>query len=274
MKTLLPALLLCSCAAYAGGDKVLATGGATSIEGSAGGGITPWALINGYASSSQWAATSFVSSVQVDDFTLHSFGLAVSYDDRWEWSLARQKFQLDSIGGELKQDIVGVKYRLAGELLYTELPEISLGIQYKHNQDFALPKAVGAGSDHGVDYYLAASKVFFAAVAGRNLLLNATLRSSNAHQTGLLGFAGEGVKRKWLVESSAVLFLNSQWALGTEFKQKPNQLAFADEQHWRDLFVAYFVNKQLSVVFAAVDLGDIAGLPNQNGWYLSLEGSW
>ncbi|WP_337879778.1 DUF3034 family protein [Rheinheimera sp.] len=266
--------LISALPALAGTDKVIATGGATSIEGAAGGGIVPWAVINGYASSDQWSVNSFASTVQVDDFTLHNLGLGLSFDDRWEWSFARQKLQLDSIGGELRQDVWGLKYRLAGELLYSSMPQLSLGLQYKKHRDFVLPAAVGAAEDSGIDYYLAASKVFFHSVAGRNLLLNATVRNTEAHQIGLLGFGGDGVKRQWLLEASAVLLLNYQWALGTEFRQKPNQLAFADEQHWRDVFAAYFVNKHLSLVLGFVDLGDIAGLQQQDGWYFSVEGTW
>lgn len=255
-------------------SKVIATGGATNIEGNSGGGIVPWATINGYASSDEWAVNTFAARVGVDDFTLDSAGVGVSFNNQWELSFARQTFDLDSIGGELRQDILGIKYKVAGELLYTSMPQISIGVQFKKNRDFALPAAVGAGDDSGYELYLAASKVFFDAVAGRNLLLNATIRSTDAHQTGLLGFDGDGVERKLMLESSAVLLLNYNLALGAEFKQKPNQLGFADEQHWRDLFAAWFINKHASVVLGYVDLGDIAGLTEQTGFYLSVEGTW
>jgi hypothetical protein len=256
------------------GSKVIATGGATTIEGNSGGGIVPWATINGYSSSDEWSVNSFAGRVGVDDFTLDSLGVGASFNNQWELSFARQKFALDTIGGELRQDVLGVKYKVAGELLYTALPQISIGAQFKKNRDFALPSAVGAGDDSGYEIYVAATKVFFDAIAGRNLLLNATIRSTDAHQTGLLGFGGEGVSRKLMFESSAVLLLNYNLALGTEFKQKPNQLGFADEQHWRDLFAAWFINKNASVVLGYVDLGDIAGLSDQTGFYLSLEGTW
>lgn len=255
-------------------SKVIATGGATTVEGNSGGGIVPWATINGYASSDEWSVNTFAGRVGVDDFTLDSYGLGASFDNQWELSLARQRFRLDTIGGELRQDIWGLKYKVAGELLYSAMPQISLGLQLKKNRDFALPSAVGAGDDSGHEVYIAASKVFFDAIAGRNLLLNATVRSTDAHQTGLLGFGGAGVGHKLMFESSAVLLLNYNFALGTEFKQKPNQLGFADEQHWRDLFAAWFINKNASVVLGYVDLGDIAGLTEQTGFYLSLEGTW
>lgn len=256
-------------------SRVLATGGATSIEGSAGGGIVPWAVINGYGSDDEWSIQAFGTRVAVDDFTLHAAGLGYSWDNRWELSYARQQFKLDTIGGQLRQDILGIKYRVTGQLLYTALPQISLGLQYKRHLDFDLPALVGARSRSGVDLYLAASKVWLDAIAGRNLLLNGTVRATQANQTGLLGFGNEHSNRHRLMfEGSAALLLTHQLAVGVEFRQKPNRLAFADEQHWRDIFVAWFVNRKLSVTAAYADLGDIAGLPSQQGWYLSVEGSW
>lgn len=257
------------------GSKIIATGGASNIEGSAGGGIVPWAVINGYGSSGEWAATAFATQVGVDDYTLNVIGAGLSYDNRWELSVARQVFKLDSLGGELRQDIFGVKYHLAGELLYTLMPQLSVGLQYKTHRDFALPQAVGARDDSGVDMYFAASKLLFDQLAGRNVLLNATLRATKANQTGLLGF-GNTTDNDYqlLFEGSAAVLLNYNFALGIEFKQKPNQLTFANEQHWRDIFAAWFVNKHLSVVAGYADLGSIAGLAQQQGYYLSVEGAW
>lgn len=267
-------LLLFSLPGFAG-SKIIATGGASSIEGSAGGGIVPWAVINSYASSGEWGATAFASQVGVDDFTLNVFGASASYDNKWELSIARQRFKLDSIGGELRQDVLGVKYHLSGELLYTPLPQISLGLQYKKHRDFALPQAVGARNDSGLDIYLSASKVFFSQVAGRNLLLNGTIRATKANQTGLLGFGTTADNNyRLMFEGSAAILLNYNLAVGVEFRQKPDQLDFATEQHWRDLFVAWFINKHLSVVAGYADLGSIAGLAEQQGYYLSVEGAW
>lgn len=255
-------------------SRVIATGGASMIEGSAGGGIVPWAVINGYGSSDEWSATAMATGVYVDDFTLKVMGASLSYDNRFELSLARQTFDLDTLGGELGQDIVGFKYKLAGELLYTAMPQITLGAQYKKVDDFSLPQAVGARDDWGLDIYVAASKVFFDAVAGRNLLLNATVRATKANQTGLLGFGTEATNDyHFMLEASAALLLTDNLALGIEYRQKPNELGFAREDDWQDIFLAWFINKHLSVVTAYADLGSIAGFEHQRGWYLSLEGA-
>lgn len=260
--------------AQADTSKIIATGGATTIEGSAGGGIVPWAVINGYASSDQWSLTAMNSAVYVDDFTLHSMGASLSIDNRFELSIAKQTFDLDTLGGKLGQDIVGIKYKLAGEVLYTAMPQISLGLQYKRVDDFALPQAVGARDDWGLDVYLAASKVYFEAIAGRNLVTNLTLRATKANQTGLLGF-GTATNNDYTLqaEASIAVLLTDNIALGYEYKQKPDELSFAQEQDWQDIFVAWFVNKHLSVVGAYVDLGSIAGFKQQQGWYLSVEGT-
>ncbi|WP_373284899.1 DUF3034 family protein [Shewanella inventionis] len=255
-------------------SKVIATGGATTIEGSAGGGIVPWAVINGYASSEQWSLTAMHSQVSVDDFSLQAIGASLSINNRVEVSLAKQTFDLDTMGGKLGQDIVGIKYKLAGELLYSTLPQVSLGLQYKRVDDFGLPQAVGARSDWGLDAYLASSKVFFDAIAGRNLVTNLTLRATKANQTGLLGF-GSATSNNYqlLAEASIAVLLADNIALGYEYRQKPNELSFAKEDDWQDIFVAWFINKHWSVVGAYVDLGSIAGFEQQQGWYLSIEGT-
>ncbi|MGP1721068.1 DUF3034 family protein [Shewanella frigidimarina] len=267
-------LSLISVCAQAETSKVIATGGATTIEGSAGGGIVPWAVINGYASSDQWSFTAMNTAVYVDDFTLHSIGASLSIDNRFELSIAKQTFDLDTLGGKLGQDIVGVKYKLVGEVLYTAMPQISLGLQYKRVDDFTLPQAVGARNDWGVDIYLAASKVYFDAIVGRNLVTNLTLRATKANQIGLLGF-GTATNNHYQLqaEASIAVLLTDNIALGYEYKQKPDQLGFAEENDWQDIFMAWFVNKHLSVVGAYVDLGSIAGFEQQQGWYLSVEGT-
>lgn len=267
-------LLLGTVPTFAEGSRVVGTGGGTMIEGSAGGGIVPWAVINGYGSSGEWSATTMATGVYVDDFTLKVIGASLSFDNRFELSVARQTFDLDTMGGELGQDIFGVKYKLAGELLYTAMPQITLGAQYKRVDDFAIPQAVGARDDWGLDVYIAASKVFFDAVAGRNVLLNGTVRATKANQTGLLGFGTQAnYDYQFVLEASAAVLLTDNVALGIEYRQKPDELAFAREDDWQDVFLAWFINKHLSVVTAYANLGSIAGFEEQRGWYLSVEGA-
>lgn len=270
----LPLFLTMVCGFAHADSRIVATGGASNIEGSAGGGVVPWAVINGYGSSDEWAVTGMATGVFVDDFTLKVIGASVSYDNRVELSFARQRLKLDSLGGDLQQDIIGLKYKVAGELLYTAMPQISVGVQYKDVDDFSLPSAVGARDDSGVDYYIAATKVFFDALWGRNVLVNGTVRATKANQGGLLGFGSERNNRyRYMKEASVAVLLTDNLAVGMDYREKPDELDFAGEDDWQDFFIGWFVNKNLSVVLAYADLGSIAGFDNQKGWYLSVEGA-
>lgn len=270
------------CAASAGDGRLLATGGATQVEGSAGGGIVPWAVLSGYGTAGQHGGTAFATRVDTGDYALTSYGAAYAWDNRLELSYARQRFELGELQrrlslptGRFDAEVVGAKLRLGGDLVYTTMPQVSLGVQYKRQLDFAIPRAVGARDDHGIDVYLSASKLFLAAVADRNLLLNATVRSTRANQAGLLGFGGDRkAGRSLVLETSAAVLLDPRWAVGVEYRQKPDNLGFAREDDWRDAFVAWFPNKHVAVVAAYADLGSIATLDRQRGAYLSLQASF
>lgn len=252
-------------------SRILATGGASPIEGGGGGGISPWAVIAGYASTSEWGSSVFATKVATDDLQLDVAGVALGFNNRFELSYAEQSLDVDPLGLILRQKVYGAKVKLFGELLYTKMPQFSLGLAYKKHRDPAVPELLGATDDSGTDVYLSASKLFFAAVADRNLFLNATIRSTAANETGLLGFGGPEDSRSIVFEGSVVGFLNDQWVVGYEYRQKPEHLSAVAENAWQDVFVGYFHNKHLAVVAAYADLDEVAGLPDQTGSYLSLQ---
>lgn len=270
------------CAASAGDGRLLATGGATQVEGSAGGGIVPWAVLSGYGTAGQHGGTAFATRVDTGDYALTSYGAAYAWDNRLELSYARQRFELGELQrrlslptGRFDAEVIGAKLRLGGDLVYTTMPQVALGVQYKRQLDFAIPRAVGARDDRGIDVYLSASKLFLAAVDDRHMLLNATVRSTRANQAGLLGFGGDRkTGRSLVLETSAAVLLDPHWAVGVEYRQKPDNLGFAREDDWRDVFVAWFPNKHVAVVAAYADLGSIATLDRQRGAYLSLQASF
>ncbi|WP_330946365.1 DUF3034 family protein [Thermomonas sp. LB-4] len=270
------------CVASAGDGRLLATGGATQVEGSAGGGIVPWAVLSGYGTAGQHGGTAFATRVDTGDYALTSYGAAYAWDNRLELSYARQRFELGELQrrlslptGRFDAEVVGAKLRLGGDLVYTTMPQVALGVQYKRQLDFAIPRAVGARDDRGIDVYLSASKLFLAAVDDRHMLLNATVRSTRANQAGLLGFGGDRkAGRSLVLETSAAVLLDPHWAVGVEYRQKPDNLGFAREDDWRDVFVAWFPNKHVAVVAAYADLGSIATLDRQRGAYLSLQASF
>lgn len=285
MKKTVVAAVLAVCAngvAAEPGGRLLATGGASSIEGAAGGGIVPWAVMSGYAARDEWGGTAFATRVDTGDYRLDSYGAALSFGNRLEVSVARQRLDMDALtkaaslpDKTLNQDIYGLKLRLFGDLIYDRLPQVALGAQYKRQRNFLVPSLVGAERDSDTDYYLAASRLFMGAVGGYNLLLNGTLRYSRANETGLLGFGGDRRdSRSLLQEGSAVLMLSPQWAVGVEYREKPDNLSFAGESDWQDVFVGYFPSKQLALVAAWADLGEIATLEDQQGLYLSLQLSY
>lgn len=259
--------------------RLLATGGASSIEGSAGGGIVPWAVIAGYGTDEQWGGAAFATDVDSGDYTLASRGLALGWRNRLELGVARQDFGLPTLADALglpvrsfRQDILHAKLRLAGDLVYSPWPQLSLGLQHKRQRDFLVPSLVGAVDDTGNDVYLAASKLFLGAAGGRHLLVNGALRSSNANQTGLLGFGGDVRRgRSLLAEASVAVLLDPRWAVGVEYRQKPDNLGFAREHDWKDVFVGWFPNKRVAVVAAFADLGSIATLDRQEAWYVSVQ---
>lgn len=259
--------------------RLLATGGASAIEGGAGGGIVPWAVIAGYGSEGQWGGSAVLTRVQTDDYRLDVHGLAVGWSNRIELSLAEQRLGLPTLAAALglpvdrfRQRIVSAKLRLAGDLVYSDLPQLSLSAQHKQQRDFAVPALVGARDDSDIDWVLGASKLWLAGAGGYNLLGSLNLRYSRANQTGLLGFGGDlDTRRDLLLEGSLAVLWDRHWAVGVEYRQKPDKLSFAREDDWKDLFVAWFPSKRVALVAAWADLGSVASLADQRGWYLSLQ---
>jgi hypothetical protein len=277
--TLLPlaaTLPLIGSPAAFGGDRLAWTGAVTEIEGSAGGGLVPWALIGGLGTDSQVGATGFATYVSTEDFSLRSAGLGVGIDDRVELSWARQRFDAGSVisGLTLGQDITGLKVRVAGDAVFAPdrwLPQIAIGAQWKRTLDFEqIPRALGAASGQDVDLYVAATKLYFAAVADRNLLIDLTLRRTRANQFGLLGFGGDGSSYRWEPEASAALFLTDAILCGAEYRAKPDNLQPLRENAAGDIFLAWGPSKSVSLVLSWVDLGNIATRPTQRGVYISL----
>ncbi len=262
--------------------RLLATGGASSIDGAAGGGITPWAVLAGYGEQGEWGGNAFVTRVETGDYRLDVAGGAVSYGNRIELSYARQRFDLGTLARDLNlpentlsQDIFGLKVRLFGDLIYDQLPQVSLGIEHKRQKDFLVPSLVGAARDEDTEGYITASRLFLGGAFGYNLLVNGGLRYSRANELGLLGFGGDRRdERSVLKEGSVAVLFNPRWALGVEYREKPDNLSFAGESDWADVFIGYFPNKHVSVVLAYARLGEIATLDNQDGAYLSIQGSF
>ena len=259
--------------------RLLATSGVTEIEGAGGGGLVPWALITGYGTRDSIGASGHDSFVYLPDFTLNSAGASVGLFNRVELSYAHEWFDTGAAGARLglgagyqfHLDVAGIKVRLLGDAVYDQdswMPQVSVGAQFKAADAHAVLRAIGARHPDGVDFYAAATKLFLA----QSLLVNATLRATEANQFGLLGFGGDRNQGYSLqFEGSAALLLTRRLAVGAEVRTKPDNLRFAHEGPAFDAFAAYFLNKHLSATLAFVSLGPIARQGNQNGVYLSLQ---
>ncbi|HEY4067531.1 MAG TPA: DUF3034 family protein [Burkholderiaceae bacterium] len=263
-----------------GNGKLLLTGGVSSIDGAAGGGLSPWAVTGSYATDGEIGATAFVTRATTQDYGLTTYGAAVGIKDRVEFSLARQEFNASVVVPDaiLKLDIVGVKVKLAGDAVLDSdrwMPQIAAGLEWKRVDPGA---AVGGVLDSvsakrdGVDLYISATKLFLAP----GILVNGTLRATQANQNGLLGFGSADSSGYHLEpEVSLAYLLNKRVAIGAEYRAKPNNLAFAGrafkEDAWQDLFIAWAPSKHVSITAAYVDLGNIVGHEHQTGGYLSAQ---
>jgi len=209
----------------------------------------PWALLAGYGYVGEWGLSAAATRVTVDDFVLDVTGVALSVSNRVELSVARQSLDVQPLGLKIRQDIWGGKLRLAGDLVYGKLPAITAGLQWKRNSDSAVPEALGARDDEGVDYTLSASRLWLDAIAGRNVFANMTLRHTRANQIGLLGFGGpQGRNGELVAAGSEGDFLNLYWVLGAEDCPKPNQFTALHEDPCGAPFLAWLPPKRLSAV--------------------------
>jgi hypothetical protein len=261
------------------GGKLDLTRGVSSIEGAGGGGIAAWSLITGNETRNGIGGEANATYINLPDYTVRAYGAGVGFYDRFELTYERQEFDTGSTGAKLglgkgftfDQNVVGAKVRVLGDAVYGQdswLPQIAVGLQYKENDKNAIVHAVGARSNEGVDYYVAATKILL----DDSLVLSGAVRLTKANQLGLLGFGGDrGNNYQPQFEGSAGYLVTKRLLVGAEYRTKPDNLGFARENNWGDLFAAYALNKTLSVTLAYVDLGDIATFRKQRGAYVSLQ---
>jgi hypothetical protein len=277
--------------------KLLLTGGVSSVEGAAGGGLTPWAVIASQATQGEIGGTAHLTRVTTTDYALSTYGAALGWNERVELSLAKQDFKtgitgtlLGLPGLHLKQDILGLKVRLAGDAVLDSdslMPQIAAGVQFKSLGSTGLNATLAAlgAKRSGTDFYLNATKLFLA----RGILLNGTLRATKANQNGLLGHGATlgGAKNSYefLPEVSVALLLRNNLAIGAEYRKMSNRLQVAGNaaglgdglksSDWKDIFIAWAPSKNLSLTLAYVDLGLIVPATTakrrQTGAYLSAQ---
>lgn len=303
MNTQFATALIAACAAafcstaQADTGKLLLTSGVSNIEGAAGGGLTPWAVIASNATAGEIGGSAYVTNVATKDYGLNIYGAAVGWHDRYELSIAQQDFNTKATGTalglpglHLKQTIVGAKVRVFGDAILDSdnlAPQIAVGVQYKQLGSTGLDPTLSAlgAKRSGTDLYVSATKLFLA----QSLLLNGTLRATKANQDGLLGYGaklgGDETSYSLEPEISAAYLLRKDLVIGAEYRSMRNRLETAGNaaglgkglhsENWKDLFIAYTASKNLSFTLAYVDLGTIVPATTSNhkqtGYYLSAQ---
>jgi hypothetical protein len=288
---------LFSAGAQADTGKLLLTGGVSGIEGAAGGGLTPWAVIGTNATAGETGFSAFVSTASTKDYGLNIYGAAVAFDDRFEFSIAQQDLNTRSAvaalglpGLHLKQNIIGAKVRVTGDAILDSdsvMPQIAVGLQYKTLGSTGLDPTLNAlgAKRNGTDLYVSATKLFL----GQGVLLNGTLRATKANQNGLLGYGatlgGNEDRYSLQPEFSVAVLLSKNVVIGAEYRFMRNKLEHAGRtaglgsalrsEDWKDIFIAWAPNKNMSVTLAYVDLGVIVpgttDSRKQQGYFLSTQ---
>jgi Protein of unknown function (DUF3034) len=277
------------------------------LEGAAGGGVTPWALIGSSATALETStnAVGYFSNPKLRDYRLRTYGAPIGIRDRLELTLAQQDPNAPSTialqgiapfgtapSEAIRMQILGLKVRIAGDAVLTSealMPQISVGMQYRTVN----PGAMGTMLSHlgtkrsGTDIYLSATKLFLA----QGLLVNATVRAAKADHGTPLGFgAAVPGRSNYSVqpEFSVAYLLSRDIAIGAQYRFKSKGMeatarsaSLGDalrEDDWKDLFIAWAPSKNLSLTLAYVDLGRMApGVPmnrRQSGGYISAQFSF
>ncbi|MGB4061426.1 MAG: DUF3034 family protein [Burkholderiaceae bacterium] len=293
----LAAALAAPLVAQADTGKLKLTGGVSTVEGAAGGGLSPWATIGTQASEGEVGVSAYASRAVTRDYGLTATGVAVGVHDKLELSLGQQDFNTGNTGTllglpglHLRQTIVGAKLRVAGDAVLdsdSPMPQIAVGVLHKRLASSGLDGTLAAlgAQRSGTDVYISATKLLLA----QGILVNGTLRATKANQGGLLGFGAtlNGADNGYTLqpEISVAYLLSPQLAVGFEYRAMPDKLKRAgagaglgaglEADNWKDIFVAWAPSKNVSLTLAYVDLGRIVpattAARKQTGVYLSAQ---
>ena len=291
------ALAAFSAGAQADTGKLLLTSGVSSVDGAAGGGLTPWAVIGSNATDDEIGASAFASRLATQDYGLTVFGATLGVKDRYELSIANQDLDTRGTGTalglpglHLKQTILGAKVRVAGDAILdsdTLMPQVAVGVQYKTLASTGFDTTLTAlgAKRSGVDVYVSATKLFL----GSGVLVNGTLRATKANQNGLLGYGaalgGDENRYSLQPELSIGYLISKNVVVGAEYRFMRNKLEKAGaaaglgnglrSEDWKDIFIAWAPTKNVSLTLAYVDLGVVVPATTasrkQKGTYFSAQ---
>lgn len=260
-------------------NRPLATSGLSTLDGSSGGGLASWATIGGYGSDKGLGTAFHYTYLNVTNYQDQNVGMLLGLFNRVEISYTHNFLQTGSSGRKLgigndymfDLDNFGIKGRLFGNITDAGLiPQVAVGMMYKHARDAHVIDTVGGKSTQGADFYVAATKIFGKA----HIVLDTTVRFTRSNQVGLLGFGGDRDNSYHPQFEGSLGYLPPfipRLVVGVEFRTKPKTLFFSPENNWFDAYASYFFNKHLNLTLAYVSLGTIANFRNQTGVYASLQ---
>ena len=150
-------------------------------------------------------------------------------------------------GKNIKKDNFGAKLNLIKENQWDNhfIPAVSVGAILKHTDNVS-PTL----DSQGLDFYLVATKLI--TEAPRPILVSGGLLSTDGHATGVLGYDKD---RDITVFGNVDVIPFSKVAVGLEYKQGAKFDDYKDADYW-NAHVAYFANKNLTLVGAYVNAGD------------------
>jgi Protein of unknown function (DUF3034) len=256
----------------------------TDVEGQAGGGLVPWALLSS-------GPTIALSHLTTPDLNVNTIGINTSFSNMVEVSYGRAMLNdgggvgSAALAGQNTDavDNLGVKVKLND--MSDTMPQFAVGLVYKNTSgplmDF-LNTNLGIKKT-GTDVYGAVSKIVN--IGGKNVLLNGVLRASKANEMGLLGFEGgttAGAKTSYSIkpEISAELFASSNVIFGAEYRAQPSNGVTATDPviHQNsayDFNVVYVASKNITLTAAYVSLGQVApavnGSNRQDGMFVQAQ---
>lgn len=265
----------------------------TNVEGSAGGGVVPMALMH-----PQGPLISY-TNLTTQNFGIQSIAIGGTIADRAEVSLGHLMTTVPTIyctagfctDNRITVNTLGLKVKVLD--MSDSAPQVAIGLQHKSSSGSLLDVLQTAGAisgKSGTDVYAVATKVV--TMGGKGVVLNGVLRATKANQMGILGFGGgtaAGGKTSYSVEPevSVGVFLADNVIFGGEYRAKPNNISAAagglgvKEEGAYTLFMAYIPNKNMTITAAYANLGQVGastaavgGTARQDGMYLQLQANF
>ncbi len=175
-----------------------------------------------------------------------SVGLAETFFKRLELSYGHEAVAISGADTKHKNNL-GAKLLLVPENWddIKFIPAVSVGTVAKHTTN------VGSGvKASGQDYYAVATKLI--TQLPKPVLLSGGVLSTQGHVTGVLGYDS---KRDTTAFANIDVLPTNNTAAGFEYKQGAEFKTFKNADYW-DAHLAWFANKDLTLVLAYVNTGD------------------